>query len=792
MRVLGGVDAVAVDGSVIGVPSATQRRLLGVLAIQAPRRIRGEWLADLLGISPGAMRTTVARLRAAIGPDALVTASTGYSLTCDVDASRFCRAIADAEDSDSALAGLEAALASWTGSPLEEFDGEEWARGDVLRLTELHAGAVDDYAEALIAAHRAVDAVALLESHVVQHPYRDRSRGLAIRALALAGRQADALRAFHTYRALLAEELGTEPSPEVVRIERRVASGWNGTEHEREAPVPPAAFDIPLPAALAHRVGVVGRTAERAALRAELELVATTGLRAVVVGGEPGIGKTTLLAEFAWSVSASGDATVLYGDCAETGGTLEPFRTVLAACVEHAPLALVADHVARCGGELARLYPGLSTRLPTAPPPTGSDDATARFLAFDAAADLLRRIASPRPLVLIIDDLQWAEPTALVLLRHLTAALADAPVLVIVSRRNPGAAASDDLRSALAELGRSDGRFLELGGLDEADLAELVVAATRAAPDSELRRLVARLREETAGNPLFASQLVRHWNDLGCLDRDQSEVGNRAAVPEMEAMPVGLREVVWSRVHTLGDDVTGVLSAASVLGTDFPVDVLVDMVDLEEGAVAQALNTATAAGLTRALRSVRRRMRFVHALVATALYSEIAPATRARLHERAAQALSQHDGVDAADVVVHLARHSALAGRPADTLRWATAAGDHARAHLAPTEAARHYAIALEAAEALHRPEAERAELLVRLGDAQHRGGNPDAFGTLAKAAHLARRSDNAAALIGAALAGDRGFMRIDNRSSEYLGILEAAAAVIRADDVSAPPPWWT
>jgi DNA-binding SARP family transcriptional activator len=324
--VLGGVDAVTAEGCVIGVPSAAQRRLLGVLAIHAPRRLRGERLADVLGIGAGALRTTVARGRATLGPGAGVTAITGESIACEVDASRFCRAVADAHGARATPEALEGALALWSGPPLEEFGEEEWARGEVLRLTELHAGAVDDYAETLIAAHRPVDAVVLLESHIDRQPYRDRPRGLLIQALALAGRQADALRAFQAYRAMLAEEVGTEPSPEVVRIERRVASGWNGVEHEHGTPAPPDALEIPLPAALARRVGLIGRTAERDVLHAELALASAGGLRAVVVGGEAGIGKTTLLAEFASSVFSSGEATVLYGRCDETAAVLEPFR----------------------------------------------------------------------------------------------------------------------------------------------------------------------------------------------------------------------------------------------------------------------------------------------------------------------------------------------------------------------------------------------------------------------------------------------------------------------------------
>jgi DNA-binding SARP family transcriptional activator/tetratricopeptide (TPR) repeat protein len=780
VRVLGGVEAVTSDGLIVDLPSASQRRLLGLLALHAPRRLRSEWLADVLGVSPGALRTTVSRLRSAIGADALLTASTGYSLACDVDASKFCQAVAAATDSGHRIRALGDALTLWAGPVLDEFSGEQWASGETARLTEIHAGAVEDYGEELISACRATDAVALLEGQIARYPYRDRSRGILIRALALAGRQADALRAFQTYRSLLVDELGTEPSPEVVRTERRVASGWNGLGSEPEPSGLADAVVFPLPAGLAHRVAFVGRATEQDVLSSELELVEATGLRCVLLGGESGIGKTTLLAEFARSVTSSARANVLYGRCDETGVPLEPFRTVLGACVDNAPLDLVTEHVARCGGELARICPRVATRVATAPVPTGSDDTTERFLAFDAAADLLRRIATRRPLVLVLDDLQWAEPTALLLLRHLAGSLGDAPVLFLVSRRDPGEQVSDQLRGALADLERGEVRHLQLTGLDEGELAELVVAATRVAPDPELRRVTARLREETAGNPLYASQLVRHWMELGRAASGLAGEHGRPTIVMPEGVPPSLREVVWSRVHALGDEVFAVLSAASVLGLEFPQDVLVEMLDLPEPAVLQALDVAMAAGVLIDMRSVRRAMRFVHALVANALYNNVGPSSRARMHERAADALAKRDEVVAPDVVVQLARHCALAGLATEALHWSICAGDHAFEHLAPTEAAHHYRVALDAAVVLNRPDTERADLLVRLGDAQHRAGDPHALDTLEQGAELARRSGNNEALIRAAFAANRGFMRLDSGAPAYLAIVEAA--VLAAD----------
>ena len=321
----------------------------------------------------------------------------------------FCDEVARAAGAADRSAALERAIGLWGGAALEEFEGEDWARGEVARLTEIHGAAVDDLAEELISARRPTDAIARLERQIARYPYRDRSQGLLIRALALAGRQADALRVFQTYHSALADGLGTEPSPEVVRIERRVATGWDGVSSASVTNETRGAGRIPLPGSLTRNDPFVGRTSERGVLRTELASVATTGLRSVVVTGESGMGKTMLLADLARSAERT-DVTVLYGASDETGVSLEPFRTILSTCVEHVDIELLGEHVARCGGELARLCPRLATRVPTAPPPTDSDDPTERFLTFEAVADLFTRIAARGRLVLMLDDLQWSPP----------------------------------------------------------------------------------------------------------------------------------------------------------------------------------------------------------------------------------------------------------------------------------------------------------------------------------------------------------------------------------------------
>ncbi|HEX4490276.1 MAG TPA: BTAD domain-containing putative transcriptional regulator [Acidimicrobiia bacterium] len=779
VRVLGGVHAVAADGSLIAVPSATQRRLLAILALHAPRALRSEWLADLLDLSPGALRTGVSRLRATLGGELLETGSTGYALSGSVDAARFCAAVGNAarvvEDaSDDHVRALEAALAGWNGSPLEEFTGEGWADGEIARLTEIHGGTVDDLAEALVVMRRPSDAVALLRTQIAQYPFRDRSRGLLIRALASDGRQADALRAFQDYRTLLVEDAGTEPSPEVVRIERRVATGWDGVERamvDRETPSRgQAPIDLPPPAELAHDVRFVGRATELELFAGELASVANTSrLRSVVLDGEPGIGKTALLGSFARRVAASESASVLYARCDETGVALQPFRSVLTTLVRHAPAPLLAAHVAQHGGELLRLCPSLSHRVPTAPVPTETDDATQRFLVFEAVTDVFVRSSRDRPLVLMLDDVQWADATTLRLLRHLAHALVDAAVLLVVSSRDRPDDDTDAVRLTLAELDRGETRRVALAGLEPSALRDLVedAAPNRAHDDEILTALVA----QTGGHPLYASQLVRHWADTAF------DVDARLAVPP------SLRDVVWARVRALGDDAVDVLTSAAVLGFEFSEDVLLDMEPRPETVVIDTLDAAVRAGLIVGGDPPLRRLRFAHALVANALYGDVGPSRRARIHGFAARALQKSADELPPAVVVQIARHCALAGWAAEAQVWSTRAGDHALDHLAPTEAAQHFRAALDLATALGRPDDQQADLMVRLGDALHRTGDTHAFEMLETGARLAQRSGAADPLVRAVFAADRGFMHLDERAPEYRSMVEAALAATPASD---------
>ena len=230
VRLLGPVRVAEYDGVEIPLPSRRQRALVAILAIHSGKTLRPEYLAELTGLTPGALRTSVSRLRRSLGSDVVLTESGGYRLDADVDIRHFFDLVgngtgpADGEHVDR-FERLSRALDLWGGEALDEFRHDTWAQPEVARLDELRAGAVEDRVTELIARSSHSEAIAVLEPHIALHPLRDRARGLLMRALASDGRQVDALRAYQSYRSLLISECGTEPSTDVQTLERRIARG---------------------------------------------------------------------------------------------------------------------------------------------------------------------------------------------------------------------------------------------------------------------------------------------------------------------------------------------------------------------------------------------------------------------------------------------------------------------------------------------------------------------------------------------------------------------------------------
>jgi DNA-binding SARP family transcriptional activator len=771
VRVLGPIQVVTASGLALDLPSASQRRLLARLAVDAPRALRVDLLCDVLAVSPGALRTIVSRLRKGFG-DTIVVASQGrYRLGAPVDAALFATLLSQAAADDDRIGTLARALALWTGPAFEEFEAEAWAEPEVARLAELHASAVEDHAVELIVARQWAEAIAELKAHVSVHPLRDRPWDLLVQALGGAGRQADALAAFGEYRAYLAEWVGTEPSAGVRGIQRRVAAGWDGIEEQGQParsgspqPAGPSSWRgngwLPLQAELARRPALVGRARELELLAAEAAQVGGSGSRTVIMEGEAGIGKTTVLGAFARAVRDEGAAAVVYGRCQDGPAVpLEPFRSLVGHLVEHAPTDVLRAHASRCGGHLVRIAPRLADRVELSGTPV-SDEATDRHLLFEAVSDVLSRLAAISPLVVLLDDVQWAEPTAVQLLGHLGRALVNAPVLLVLSARDTDERRSSKLRAVLADLECRPGRRICLGGFDDDELADLTASLLAVNAAAVTSAVSARLRDQTAGNPLYATQLVRHWAESGYLALAATEV-EFADGATGDEVPANLRNLLWSRVSSLGGQVVEVLSAAAVLGTQFAVGAVIDMAVISDSDAMDALDVAEAAGLLAEVGARVPTLRFVHVLVARAVYGGLPRGRRRRLHAQAAEVLAKRAGAPTVHLAAQIAQQYNLGGMLAEARRWAIVAGDYAAGQLSPAEAARWYRTALDHGATLDVPDRERAGLLVRLGHAQQQADDLGALATLTEAAALARRCGAPAIVAEAALATDRGFLRL-------------------------------
>lgn len=783
VRLLGPVQFVGPDGTVADLPSASQRRLLAVLALHAPRSVRSSFLCQVLDVTPGALRTSIARMRRHVGDDVLRTAVGGYRLVADVDAALACGEIESATDHPDRLSMT---LERWRGPALEEFRDEAWAVGDANRLDEVRASAIEDLAEHRLTGGEPERAIQDLEAFVVENPLRDRAQGLLMRALACAGRQAEALRVFQSHREYLAGVVGLEPGDELREVEKRVAAGWRGIDDTAVGHGLDRRSGDHRPAVLDH---AIRSTAIGVGRRSAIELLTEAALRTaeegpgvVLISGEAGIGKTTLLADFARRIADRRGWDVYYGSCDElVSAPFQPLDLIVGRVVDQLPDEELHGHAARHGGDIVRLLPGHAARIP-APPAAAGDDRSARHLLFDAVADVLSRAARRGPTVVAVDDVQWAEPTVVHLLRHLVQHV-DSPVLFVPIMRDVADGVPDHVREALAlwARGRMDRIILE--GLDRHDLAELVRVRIPATAERDVDAVADALGAQTAGNALLADHLLEHWDRSGRLVYADTAV--RVSNPIDFFVPPRLRDLVWHRISTLGDGAAATLTAAATLGIEFDERVLAAMPEIDPATLPPLLDRAVRAGVLTDSPSTPHSLRFTHSLVAHALEADLRPRERRRLHAASFTALLATGAASAPADAPRLAHHARMGGLRDDALQWATTAGDAALADLAPDEAVRWFETSLEDAEALGRSDEARADLLVRLGEARSLTGAPNAIDTIVEGATLAMAAGASAVLVRAALAIDRGTIKVGQPARQQLDILEAALAASTATDIA-------
>jgi len=533
----------------------------------------------------------------------------------------------------------------------------------------------------------------------------------------------------------------------------------------------------------------VGRISERRRL-AELWGQARAGsLRLALIGGEAGVGKTRLSTHLALEAHGEG-TTVLYGRCDEDLGVpYQPWVQALGHLVDELPQPVLDEHVERFGGDLARLVPALRDRVGDLPPTRESDPETERYLLYAAVAGLLEGAAELQPLLLLLDDLHWADSPTLSLLRHVMTAGPSIPALLVGTYRDSDLSREHSLTALLADLHREQGvERVKLTGLDSGDVLALMEASAGHELDRDGRALAEQITRETAGNPFFAGEVLRHLTESGAIVQEQGGrwrlVGNMAAL----GLPQSVREVIGRRVERLGPDARTALSAAAVIGRDFDLDLLSEVVELSEDRLLDLLEQGVAASLLTESPERAGRFTFSHALVEHTLYEDLGRARRARLHKRVAVALEEQCGDEPDERLGELAAHWAAAVVSSDNakaLHYARRAAERALAQLAPAEAARWYRQALELHDqAPGGDRTERCDLLTGLGEAQRQTGDPEFRQTLLDAAHQAQALDDADRLSRAVLANTRGwFSQAGAVDAGRVHALEAAAEALADDD---------
>ncbi|MTD13738.1 AAA family ATPase [Nakamurella sp. YIM 132087] len=660
-------------------------------------------------------------------PSPLRTAAPGYLMDIapdDLDAHRFgtlvdrARERSTGGDTASARAAVSEALALWRGRPYADVPAR-FAELESDRLSSLHGAALELSVRLDLADGSTAGLDDRIRTLLPDHPLREGLHAALLLTLYRTGRQAEALAHYAVVRGMLADELGVDPGPELRRMHERIlrqdpgllrtdppavtgAPGptpagpvrtgptpvpFGGPDAIRPAAAPPAAAPgapaAAAPAAAAEFVALhaaasaapattlppavagprmLGRDRELAVAETAVQRARATGPAGIALVGEAGIGKTRLAEEVADRAARDG-ALVAWGRCWQHEGApvLWPWIQALESLAARVDPAVLAAAASGRGGGIAALLPHLGTA-----PTGGRPIDLAQVQLYDAVAGFLTGLATDRPVLVVLEDMHWADRASLDMTEYL---LANTPagvrLAVLVTVRSPtedSSRAGTELLTALTRSGRTD--RVDLRGLSGETIRQYVAARTGSVVDDAT---AAALADRTGGNPFFLGELVRF---VVTDDDPGADRTGRADVPER--VPDSIREVVVRRLERLPEQDRAVLRCAAVVGRTFDLDLLAAACDLGEDAVDEAVDRATAAGIVVSDPEDATRHRFVHALTQQSLLETTGPARLRRLHGRVAQALERRGQPVTAAGAEQLGYHLASSGGE-DALRRAIA-----------------------------------------------------------------------------------------------------------------------
>ncbi len=702
LRVLGEMTATR-DGVVVDLGGRRQRAVLAALVVMRGQVLPADRLADCVwgDVAPantmGALQAYVSHLRRRLQPEAearrrdgvIASTAAGYVLRLGpeaVDAWCLERAVDDAAGLPPAEAAqaLDQALRLWRGPPYVEYAGEPWVQAETVRLTELRAVARERLLAARLVLGDAALLVGELEALVADDPMREERWRLLVLALYRSQRQADALSALRRARTTLAEELGVDPGPALRSLEAEVLAQSPSLDAPpaRVAGVPAfaRADREPAPADL------VDRARETDALRRALADVVAGSSGCVLVEGPPGIGKSRLLAE-ATRLATDGGVRVLSARASqmEQSFGFGAVRQLFEPC-----LRAVGRDTELLTGAAAGAAPVFEETADAAPVPHGS------FTVLHGLYWVTVNLASEGPLLICVDDVQWADSASLRYLAYLVRRLEGLPVLLVLARRT-GEQQPDD--ALLAEIALDPAVTVLRPAPLSADAAGRLV---RERLGDSAESFVGACHRMTSGNPLLLRQLLRALEDES-VPPDVSHVDTVRAVGSR-----AVSGLVTLRLRRMPSAVTAAARAVAVLGEAAGLPTVAALARLPEEQVAAALDTLGRSEILTA----DHHPAFVHPLIREAVYDDLPAAERALHHERAAVILRQQ-GASPEHVAAHLLRSPRRGSA-------ATVAALRAAARTALARGASDAATLL-LRRALEEPVAgeDRADLLVELGQVE-------------------------------------------------------------------------
>ena len=622
----------------------------------------------------------------------LVRWTTGYLCAAGpdvLDLARFRQLVASARSArstsrESALDQYVAALELWSGPAGDGSSHEPQAVPVFAGLNEefFQAGIeAGELATALGQAGRVLPALHLASEMAPLH--EPVQAGLIV-SLGAAGHQAEALTTFDRVRRRLADDLGIDPGVALRAAQRRVLE-------QREAVVLETEPRVAGPETSPAPDGLVGRADEVAALRRAVAPAFADATAVVLLEGEPGAGKTRLLEEVARDAAKRG-ARVVWGHCLDGTGapTMWPWVEVVEALLKGAPGDRREEWLGSALGDLLGARDG-PVAAPTLP------GGHARLRLQEDVIGLVSEAASERPLVVVLDDLQWADASTLRLFDHLVARM-PRRTAVLGALRNQCPPPGDELARALAAASRVPGHRRRLvPARGEPDVAELVRRESGTAPSAEVARQV---HVRTAGNPFLVREVARLLTDSPSLT-GESVLSS--------GVPVTVRDVVGSRLAGLDPSARELLETAALVGRRVELVLLARAASLDVASCLDRLEPARSLGLLGPARGDPFAYRFVHDLFREAVAEAIPPGRAAALHGRIADAI-EHSGLDDGSMAERAAHHLWAAGPvidPARTVSTLLRAAHRATAKSALREAERHLLHAVAVARAAALPEHE-------------------------------------------------------------------------------------